>query len=212
MGLARAARTAWAFLSRPDVRAGRACSKREVSNALDACVSARLGKRLLEFAGGCSPPDVAPRAVSVEVVNRLLRGFSDGVSRVEPLSGARCVPWTPRDHPFVCDGATRQVVREVLLMLCRCLGSTTGSQMAIRVLQLVFAPEEKVEERAVTSTPADGGGSAAAELPPPVDPPSPAMPIVEVTPFTRREPRLGFFLQACAGEPCRVLVPSSDNG
>jgi hypothetical protein len=144
MGLARAARTAWAFLSQPDVRAGRACSKREVSNALDACVSARLGKRLLEFAGGCSPPDVAPRAVSVEVVNRVLRGISDGVPRVGLLWGARCVPWTTRDHPFVCDGATRQVVREVLLMLCRCLGSTTGSQMAIRVLQLVFAPEEKV--------------------------------------------------------------------
>ena len=138
MGLARAARTAWAFLSRHDVRAGRACSKREVSNALDACVSVRLGKMLLEFAGGCSPPDVAPRAVSVEVVNRVLRGISDGVSRVGLLWGARCVQWTTRDHPFVCDGATRRVVREVLMHLCRRFGVYSGSEVAKRVFALVF--------------------------------------------------------------------------
>ena len=138
MGLARAARTAWAFLSRHDVRAGRACSKREVLNALDACVSARLGKRLLEIAGGCSPPDVVPRAVSVEVLNRVLRGISDGVLRVGLLWGARCVPWTTRDHPFVCDGATRQVVREVLMHLCRRLGVYSGSEVAKRVFALVF--------------------------------------------------------------------------
>ena len=195
MGLARAARTAWAFLSRQDVRAGRACSKREVSNALDACVSARLGKRLLEFAGGCSPPDVAPRAVSVEVVNRVLRGISDGVPRVGLLWGARCVPWTTRDHPFVCDGATRQVVREVLMHLCRRFGVYSGSEVAKRVFALVFTltSTEAVEDGGRRPEPPVGddffSDESALELRPASVGPSPC--VVPAPPRVR----FGFLLQ-----------------
>lgn len=139
MELARAARDAWAFLARPEVRAGHACSKQEVQAAFDACVLGRLGRRLLHVAGGCSAPEVAPRAVSIEVVNRVLRlpGYHGGVAM---LLGARRVPWTAETHPFVCDGATRQVVRGLLTHFCRHFGLYTGAEVAMRVFALVFKP------------------------------------------------------------------------
>jgi hypothetical protein len=185
MGLARAARDAWAFLSRPDVRKSRACARREVLDALNACVIARLGPRLLHagsLRGALLPPlDVSPRAVSVEVVNRVLRGISDGAPRVGLLWGARCVPWTTRDHPFVCDSATRQVVREVLMHLCRRLGVYSGSEVAKRVFALVFTltstepvedggrrPEPPVgDESALELHPASVGPSSCVVLAPP---------------------------------------------
>ena len=145
VGLARAAAGAWLFLSRPDVRAGHACSKREVQAAFDACVLGRLGIRLLHFVGRCSSPDVAPRAVCVEVVNRVLRPIGVGEPTVCLLWGARCVQWTPRDHAYVCDGATRRVVREVLLHLCRHFGLAAGSEVVKRVFAFVFMPTSTAE-------------------------------------------------------------------
>ena len=41
VGLARAARAAWAFVTRPEVRSTISCATQEVSDALDACVIAR---------------------------------------------------------------------------------------------------------------------------------------------------------------------------
>ena len=213
VAVARAARDAWSFLRRPDVRRARACASQEVRDALDACVVARLGPRLLHVAGELPPPDVSPRGLTVAVVNRVLRAGASGPAVLFGLlAGARHVAWTPETHAFVCSAQTRQGVRHLLLHLCRLFGVAAGSEIACCVLRFIFAPEEKVEERAVTSTPADGDCSAAAEPPPPVEAPPSAMPIVENTPLARREPRFGFFLQASdAGEPRGVLVPSFDN-
>jgi hypothetical protein len=77
--------------------------------------------------------------------------------------------------------------------------------VALRVLRFVFAPEEKVEERAISEATRPPGTN--------VSPAPLKLPIITMAPLTRREPRWGFFLQACdAEEPRRVLVPSSDNG
>jgi hypothetical protein len=214
VAVARAAQDAWSFLRRPDVRAARACASQEVKEALDACVAARLGPRLMRFAGALPPPDVSPRGLTIAMVNRVLGGRRPPTAEGSfgLLAGARHVAWTPETHAFVCSAQTRQGVRHLLLHLCRLFGVAAGSEIACCVLRFIFAPDEKVEERAVTSTPADGDCSAAAEPPPPVEPPPSAMPIVENTPLARREPRFGFFLQASdAGEPRGVLVPSFDN-
>ena len=214
VAVARAARDAWSFVRRPDVRFTRACASQEVKEALNACVAARLGPRLMRFAGELPPPDVSPRGLTIAMVNRVLGGRRPPTAECSfgLLAGARRVAWTPETHAFVCSAQTRQGVRHLLLHLCRLFGIAAGSEIACCVLRFVFAPEEKVEERAVTSMQADGDCSAAAEPPPPVEAPPSAMPIVENTPLARRAPRFGFFLQASdAGEPRGVLVPSFDN-
>ena len=203
VAVARAAQHAWSFLRRPGVRATRACASKEVQQALNACVAARLGPRLMRFAGELPPPDVSPRGLTIAMVNRVLGGRrpSTAEGSFGLLAGARHVAWTPETHAFVCSLETRRAARVVLLMLCRCQGSTTGSEVALRVLRFVF---KEVEERAVTT----------GALPPP----PPAMPTVEAapwlqagsadsTPFPPREPRQrwGFLLQ----QPDEVVLASS---
>ena len=129
----------------------------------------------------------------------MLWGISDGVSRVGLLWGARCVPWTPHDHPFVCDGAMRQVVREVLMHLCRRLGVYSGSEVAKRVFALVFTltSTEPVEDGGRRPEPPVGddffsdffSDEAALELRPASVGPSPC--VVSAPPRVR----FGFLLQ-----------------
>ena len=149
------------------------------------------------MAGELPPPDVSPRGLTIAVVNRVLGGRRppEAEGSFGLLSGARFVVWCPEIHPLVCSLETRQVVREVLLMLCRCLGSTTGSQMAIRVLQLVFKPEEVEEELGASPSRARVGDNlfnaeeAALELRPASVGPSPC--VVPAPPSVR----FGFLLQ-----------------
>jgi len=68
--VARAAQDAWSFLRRPDVRRARACASQEVKDALDACVAARLGPRVLHVAGELPPPGVSLRSLTIAVVNQ----------------------------------------------------------------------------------------------------------------------------------------------
>ncbi len=174
VAVARAAQHAWSFLRRPDVRRARACASQEVKEALNACVAARLGPRLMRFAGELPPPDVSPRGLTIAMVNRVLGGRrpSTAEGSFGLLAGARHVAWTPETHAFVCSAQTRQGVMHLLLHLCRHFGVAAGSEIARCVLRLVFATEKELDERAVTSTQADGDCSAAAELSPPVEPPS----------------------------------------
>ena len=217
--VARAAAAVWAFLRRPDVLAARACASDDVRATLDAVLAARLGPRVLHAAGELPPPDVRPRGVTVAVVNRMLaerRPPSPGDS-FGLLRGARCVAWSTVTHAFVCSAQTRQAVRHLLLHLCRLMGVTAGSVVAVTVLRIVFAPDEKVEERAVTSNLTAGSNGPPglraeplAEVPPPPVEPPPATSNVEPTLFTPREPRQrwGFFLLQ---QPDEVLPSTHDS-
>jgi hypothetical protein len=133
------------------VRKSRAYARREVMDALDTCVIARLGPRLLHTGGRTGAPlpalDVSPRDVTIEVANRVLRGISDGAPRVGLLFGARRVPWTPETHPYCVAGETRLVVRHLLMHFCRMLGLYSGAVVAKRVFSLVFAPPAEERSR-----------------------------------------------------------------
>jgi hypothetical protein len=164
-------------------------------------------------AGELPPPDVSPRGLTIAMVNRVLGGRRPPTAECSfgLLAGARRVAWTPETHAFVCSLETRRAVRVVLLMLCRCLGSTTGSQMAIRVLQLVFAPSQKVDEELGASTPRARVGDnlfdaeeAALELPASVGP----SPCVVLAPQQPRRVRFAFMLQPVTPVNGDVLLPS----
>jgi hypothetical protein len=115
---ARAARDAWTFLCRPDVRAERKSSSREVQEALEACVGARLGDRLMRFAEEVPPPDISKRALTIAVVNRVLGDRHDeahaGVGLLLP--GAARLPWSMTDHAYVVPSVHRRVFRLAALL------------------------------------------------------------------------------------------------
>jgi hypothetical protein len=86
------------------------------------------------------PADVSPRGVAISVVNRLLRGARcDAPRGMSLLWGARYVLWSPETHPFITSDETRRAVRALLMLLCRRFGVAAGSEVAKRVLCLVFA-------------------------------------------------------------------------
>ena len=147
---------------------------------------------MLHAAGELPPPDVSPRGVIIAVVNRVLRTAAGGLRTPSApfgmLAGARCVAWTPAVHPFVCILETRHAVRVVVLMLCRWLGSTTGSEVARRVLQHVFTGG--------SSPPGTGGGGPRSAFlePEPLEPP-PLPTATMLAPPPRVGPRFDFFIE-----------------